>query len=138
MSCVLRVSGADFDVDEFLAGSPLKALVTVHRGDERVQANRPAFRYESSGMNVSISTREFSDLSSQVDDAVRFLTDNVRELKRLKEFPGVQTMHLDFPIQDRDAVFQKDVFPPQLLARMGELNIGLIVSRYPVPDGQQT
>jgi hypothetical protein len=54
MSCVLRASGADFDVDEFLAASPLKALKVVHRGHERTQGVRRSARHETSGMNISI------------------------------------------------------------------------------------
>lgn len=138
MSCVLRAQGADFDVDEFLATSPLKALVVVPRGHERTQGVRRTVRHETSGMNISISTREFSDLTGQIEDAIRFLSDNNQELKRLRDFPGVERLDIDFPIDERDVVFQSDAFPWQLLALMGERGIGLIVSRYPTPDDQQT
>jgi hypothetical protein len=54
MSCVLRASGADFDVDEFLAASPLKALKVVRRGHERTQGVRRRVRHETSGMKLAL------------------------------------------------------------------------------------
>ena len=82
-------------------------------------------------MNVSVSTREVSDLRGQIEDAIEFLSKNDRELKRLRDFPGLQRMDLDFPIEDRDVVYQRDAFPHKLLSLLGRLRIGLIVSRYP-------
>ncbi|MGA9552558.1 MAG: hypothetical protein WBR30_09910, partial [Candidatus Sulfotelmatobacter sp.] len=82
---------------------------------------------------VGVSNREFSDLKGQVEDAVGFLKENDHELKRLRDFPGLERMDLDFPIEDRDVVFQRDAFPYQLLTLLGSLHIGLIVSRHPMP-----
>ena len=86
-------------------------------------------------MKVSVSAREFCDLNGQVDDAVGFLRENDRELRRLRDFPGLERMDLEFPVEDRDLVFQRDAFPHQLLLLLGELRIGLIVSRYPAHSG---
>ena len=85
-------------------------------------------------MNVSVSTREFSDLSGQIEDAIQFLSENSQELRRLRDFSGVEEIQLDFPIEDRDVVFQRDTFPNKLLVLMGDLGVGLAVSRYPAPD----
>lgn len=136
MSCVLRASGADFQVDDFLRESSLKALVVVHRGDARPpKSNSTAKKHESSGFNVSVSTREFSDLSGQIEDAIQFLAKNSKELRRLRDFSGVERIELDFPVEDRAVVFQRDTFPNNLLVLMGHLGLGLAVSRYPTPDG---
>jgi hypothetical protein len=86
-------------------------------------------------MKVSVSTREISDLSGQVEDAVGFLRENEQELRRLRNFPGLERMDLDFPVEDRDVVFQRDAFPYPLLSLLGGLHIGLIVSRYPARSG---
>jgi len=132
MSCVLRASGANFDVDFFLRDSPLEALTVFHRGEVQFPNSKTNQRKcEHSGMHVSVSTREFSDLAGQIEDAVGFLTDNERELRRLGEFASVGQMYLDFPIEARDVVFQSDAFPPHLLSLLGALRIGLVVSRYP-------
>ncbi len=135
MSCVLRASGANFDVDEFLKISSLDALTAFRPGAVQFPTSSVTRRTDYSGMNVSVSTREFSDLNGLVDDAVGFLQENDRELRRLRDFPGLERMDLEFPVEDRDLVFQRDAFPHQLLSLLGELRIGLIVSRYPALSG---
>jgi hypothetical protein len=89
-------------------------------------------------MNVSVSTCEFSDLRGQIDDAIQFLSDNDQELQRLRDFPGLEEMELDFPIEERDVAVQCDAFPAQVLSLLGGLRIGLIVSRYPTSDDPQS
>jgi hypothetical protein len=135
MSCVLRASGANFDVDEFLKISSLDALTAFHRGAVQFPTSSVTRRSDYSGMKVSVSIREFSDLNSQVDDAVGFLKENDHELRRLRDFPGLERMDLEFPVEDRDSVFQRDAFPYQLLSLLGDLRIGLIVSRHPAHWG---
>jgi len=54
-------------------------------------------------------------------------------LKRLRDFSGLDRMDMEFPVEDRDMVFQSDAFPPRLLSLLGNLNIGLVISRHPVP-----
>src|SRR5579862_2554057 len=134
MSCVLRASGANFDVDEFLKISSLDVLTAFHRGEARFPASSVTRKSDYSGMSVSVSTRESPDLRGQIGDAIRFLAENDKELRRLRDFPGLERMDLDFPIEDRDVVYQSDAFPYRLLALLAELHIGLIVSRYPVPS----
>jgi len=131
MSCVLRARGPHFDVDAFLKASSLDALTAFHRGEAQFEASSVSRRGSCSGMNISVSTRESSDLKGLVGDAIRFLTDNGAELRRLRDFPGSQRMDLDFPVEARDQVFQSDSFPPHLLSLLGELRIGLVVSRSP-------
>jgi len=136
MSCVLRAYGAYFDVDSFLKDSLLKPLIVYHRGAPRFP-NFPR-RDEVSGMNISVSIRGFSDLRGQIDDAIRFLSDNDQELQRLRDFLGLEEMELDFPIEGRDVAVQSDAFPAQVLSLLGGLRIGLIVSRYPTSDDPQS
>jgi hypothetical protein len=131
MSCVLRATGNNFDVDEFLKTSSLDALTAFHRGAAQFPASSVTRRSNYSGMKVSVSGRESSDLRGQVKDAVEFLKDNNKELKRLRDFPGVERIDLDFQVEDRDVVFQSDAFPPDLLSLLGELRIGLVISRSP-------
>ena len=88
-------------------------------------------------MIFSVSTREFSDLRSQIQDAIKFLLENDQELKRLRDFPGLERMEMDFPVEDRDVVFQSDGFPPNLLSLLGGLAIGLVISRHPAYWGTE-
>jgi hypothetical protein len=130
MSCVLRANGTSFDVDEFLKTSSFDSLTVFHRGEVQSPGSSAARRIEFSGMHISVSTREFSDLTGQIQDAIDFLSKNRGELKRLRDFPGLQSMDIDFPIEDRDVVYQSDVFSHKLLSLLGDLGIGLVVSRY--------
>jgi hypothetical protein len=82
-------------------------------------------------MNISLSVRDFSDLHGQIEDALRFLSANRSELQRLIEFPGVESVEVDFPIHDRDVAVQSERFPTALISLLGELRIGLVVSHYP-------
>ncbi len=131
MSCVLRASGTCFDVDEFLKTSTLDVLTAFHRGAVQFPTSSITRKSEFSGMSVSVSAREFSDLSGQIEDAIRFLLQNERELIRLRDFPGIERVELDFPIEEREVVYQRDAFPHQLLSMLGNLCIGLVVSRCP-------
>ncbi len=132
MPCVLRAGGTSFDVDKFLEISSLDALTAYHSGEVQFPTASITRTSDYSGMKISVTMREFSDLRSQVEDAVRFLKDNQQELRRLRDFPGLEWIVMEFPVEDRDMVFQSDAFPPDLLALMGNLNIGLVISRYPV------
>jgi hypothetical protein len=137
MSCVLRASGLHFDIDEFLKTSSLDVLTAFRRGAVQYPTASVTRKSERSGMNVSVSTREFSDLRGQIEDAIQFLSTNEEELRRLRDFPGLERMDLDFPIEDRDLVYQRDSFPYQLLSLLGSLRIGLTVSRHPVPSAPE-
>jgi hypothetical protein len=131
MSCVLRASGTYFDVDEFLKTSTLDVLTAFRRGSGQFPDSSVTRKSEHSGMSVSVSSREISDLSGQIEDAISFLSENNGELTRLRNFPGLERMDLDFPIEDRDIVYQRDAFPHQLLLLLGGLRIGLVISRHP-------
>lgn len=137
MSCVLRASGTYFDVDEFLKTSTLDVLTAFHRGEGQFSTSSVTRRSEQAGMTVIVSTREFSDLRGEIEDAIAFLKHNDQELRRLRDFPGLQRMEMDFPIEDRDTVYQRDAFPHELLLLLGNLRIGLMISRHPSPTGAE-
>lgn len=131
MSCVLRASGANFDVDSFLKDSTLRPLIVYHRGSVRFpSSNRTQRLEEESGMNVEVSAKEFSDLPGQIRNAIQFLLDNTYELDRLVGFPELQRIVLDFPVENRDVPVQSDTFPAELALLLGNLRIGLVVSHY--------
>lgn len=140
MSCVIRAYGKDFDVDAFVKDSALQRLIVVRGGEARDQSlrNPKPRQNEHSGMNISVSNREFSDINGQIEDAIRFLVENRQELQRLRSFAGLDTLTMDFPIEERDAAFQSDAFPARLLLLLSGLDIGLAVSRYPKAKTSQS
>lgn len=136
MSCVLRVRGADFAVDRFLAESPLKPVAVFRKGQPQwPTANPGGPKLNGSGFHVVTSEAEFSMLPAQVTDAIRFLQRNRSELSRLNAFPGVERISLDFGIEERDIAAQSESFPPELLRLIGDLGIWLEFTLYPVHEG---
>jgi hypothetical protein len=137
MNCTLKANGTCFDVDEFLKVSSLDALNAFHRGEAQFPISSVTRKSQYAGVSVSVGVREFSDLDHQITDAIEFLTANETELMRLRNFPGLERMYLEFAVENRDMVFQSDAFPPLLLSLLGRLNIGLVVSRYPEFGGSE-
>jgi hypothetical protein len=141
MSCVLRAKGVGFAVDEFLAGSKLKAIAVFRRGEPRApEAQSEGPKLSASGFNVTASGADFSNLQVQIADAILFLEQNQDELARLAAFPGVEILSLDFGIEERYVAAQSECFPPKLLRIMGNLGISLEVTLYPCqePDASRS
>ena len=63
--------------------------------------------------------------------ATLFLPSNEKELIRLRDFPGVEGISLDFGIEERDVPAQREAFPPELLFLLGKLGISLAFTLYP-------
>jgi hypothetical protein len=134
MSCVLRAAGPEFDVAEFLATSTLVPSRTYHRGELLLATKPDGKKCKASGIVLSVSEAPWSDLPAQVADAEQFLRENREELSRLRSFPGVEDMALDFPTYQRlgeKVWMQTDSFPASLVAIAGALGLGLELSIYP-------
>lgn len=127
MGCVFRVGGVDLDVDACLRECHLETY-SVYRKDE-VHGKRGRIR-QHSGFGVAVSEADFSDLPTQIDDAITFLKTNAEELQKLMDFPGIEGCTLDFPVEERDVAVQCDVFPAELLRLAGNLEINIEISRY--------
>jgi len=123
--CVLRVSGEQFDVDEFMRDSNLSPYQIFHKGERR---------FPESSRNKTC----WDDLPGQSDDALSFLRRFPDELERLVGFPNVEDVRLDFPYELRigrlGIVGQCDYLPSTLLREAGNLGIGIELSLYPAGD----
>ena len=74
-----------------------------------------------------------ASVCGQVRDAERFLATHRRAIGRLRRFPGVQVLVLDFPVDlrvGRDIVAQFDRFPASLVREAGKLSLALELSVY--------
>ena len=131
--CVLRVSGDDFRVDAFLADSNFRPYHVHHRGD----IARRSDRFIDSGISLDVSSAD-GDLDAEITDAIGFLSTHEAELQRLRDFPGVTDMRLDFGYYCRHVAAQFDYLPPDLLARAGKLGIGIELSLYAAPRPEPT
>jgi hypothetical protein len=85
----------------------------------------------ASGFHTDLSAADFSNLQSQIADAVQFVGQNRGELARLVGFPGVEDVSVDFGIEERDVAAQSERFPPNLLRMQGSLGICLEFTLYP-------
>ncbi len=135
MAAVLRVTGKDFDVGEFLAGSTLTARRVFRRGEPRFLGSHTHLRRnEKSGINVLASDVAFNEFTRQIAETTEFLLAEAEEIRRLVNFPGVETVTLDFGIERRDVVVQSDHFPADLIRVAGSLGLSIELSQYPPRD----
>jgi hypothetical protein len=136
VACYLKAWGAQFDVDAFVAASPLPCDPVWHRGDRRrAIRNGKSALHDSSGLTTLVLAAE--GLDGQVDDAVRFLRSYQAEVQRLVSIPEVERVILDFGVAwHPDSAAQFARLPPELLALAGNSNVWLELSHYVVaPEG---
>jgi hypothetical protein len=135
MSAVLRAYGLEFDVDAFLAGCTLPVCAVKRRGEPVAPASRPyGRRHEWSGIHVTASNADFQDFPRQVEEATMFLRAEFEQVRRLRDFPGVEDVTLDFGIARRNVVLQCDRLPPELVCVAGSLGLGIELSQYPAVE----
>jgi hypothetical protein len=136
----LRVSGADFDVDAFLRESDIAPAIVFRRGQPKFPGSPTNGRVlDHSAMHIGVSDAEFGNIEQQTRETLQFLADNLAELERLKSYPGVEGLELDFAVNGNDDAFVESYrFSPELLEHMARLGITLCVSRYvPANDATQ-
>lgn len=129
MSTVLRTSGSDFDVEAYIKDCPLKIIVSFRKGEPRSK-NSKRLR-ELSGLNIEVSNADFDDLAKQMADTQAFLTTHEAELTRLRDFPGVEFISIDFGVDIYPPGWCSFCFPHELLRLAGTLRIDLELSVYP-------
>ena len=135
MSCMLRVNGTELDVDALLRDCEIEPVVAWRKGEPRSPASEPTGKlHSSSGANFAVSGAHFSELKLQIDDALVFLKENEACVRRLRAFPGVQELCLDFGSDIRPPGWCSFSFPPELLVAAGAVGVSLVLSVYPVCD----
>ena len=131
--CVLRACGEHFDVDAYLAHSGFQPCSVSRRGQpRRVESTRIE---KHSGFNLVVSDADGDKVPLQIREARAFLEAHHPELQRLREWPGVDSLVLDFgwcfPVHGNG---QWNRFPAHLLRKSGELGIDIEVSVYAVRE----
>ena len=134
MSCVLRASGKQFDVDAFLKKSKLDPCAVYRRGEPKSKRKPKGKKSTHSGINVPVSNASFDNLKRQIKDATKFLLENKSEIRKLTKFKGVEGIELDFAIRKRDTFTQSDEFPAELITIAGSLGLSINLSQYPISD----
>ncbi len=128
--------GTEFEVDAFLRRSRLAPLKVWRRGERLLartggEAEGQEPKHGQSGFAALVSAASFRRPGEQASDALAFLKRYEVPLAALAQCPGVEAVWLDFGVEDLPAEHQTTRFAPELLRLMGQLNIGLVVTRYP-------
>ena len=131
MSCILRASGTEFNIDAFMAKTSLEVDSLWRKGEKRFIKSSNSEINRSSGVRVVASEADFSDLGEQIKDVISFLRKNLEQVKLLASFPGVEGGVLDFGIEIYPPGLASFTFPPDLLALAGEAGVSLCLSVYP-------
>lgn len=139
MAGLLLARGAHFDVESFLGATTLPAddIHVWTRGSLRPR-NKPPL--EDSGFNLWVTRdrTDWNDLDADVLDVLQFVRQHAGELARLRGASGVEEVHIDFALWSRAGTggifMQGEYLPADLLAALGNLNIGIALSLYPALD----
>ena len=131
--CTLRVSGKQFNVDRFLATSDFQPSAIWRRGQKRWLSSNGVS--DVSGFNLGVSNASWNNLQKQIKETLRFLKKYKNEVMRLRQYPGVESLELDFPINnrmDRKRVYsQCDYLTKELIHKAGQFPLSIEISRYP-------
>ena len=137
MACMLRAWGRAFDVDQCLSKLKLGATKVYRRGEPRFNTRPNGARQRFSGFNAVVSGAEMDHLARQFREAERYLLAHSRVLRKLRHWPGVEGVDLDFGVEWKaDTVVQSSRIPETLVAAAGRLGVALEITMYPcsAPD----
>jgi len=96
MSCMLRISGVELDIDELVKSVDLPFEKLYRRGQPKSEFNPDLGVFEKSGCNILVSKAGFTELPTQHSDAVEFLTDHLNKIEALSSWTDVDSAVLDF------------------------------------------
>ena len=140
MSCILRFSAPDCDIDAIVSNLNLE-LDSVYRQGEPKQIRKWGL-YETSGLQIVASEAGFDEFKKQVAETTTFIENNVSELLKLGQYaqalPG-SILLFDFGINTRmyDVGAQCDYFPAALVGLIGRIGAGIELSQYPPADEEE-
>ena len=132
MSCVLRIDGKDFKVDDFLKSTALKPY-KIYRKGEKIAIGKRKLE-EGNGCSFDLSKADFNDFEQQRKDAVGFLKTHFDKLNTVFAFGlsknEIPTIDFGTTTRMHEVEIQCDYLEPQLLKLAGSLNFGIIISQY--------
>jgi len=141
MSCILRIDGKNFKVDDFLKSTDLKPYKTYRIG-EKMKIGKKKIE-DSNGCSFDLSNADFNDFEQQRKDATEFLKVNFDKLKTVFSFglSDNENPKIDFGITTRmhEVGAQFDYLEPELLKLAGNLDFGIEISQYhPATEDYET
>lgn len=134
MSCILRVSGSELNVDALLSIVDLKPDRIWRRGEPRRASKPQGKRHDHSGTTFVASEAGFDEFGLQLDEATSYLETHGRQIASMASFDGVQDATLDFGIALRDVLIHSDILPVRFLKAAAEAGISVELSHYPCSE----
>lgn len=125
MSCILRISGKNLNIYELLD-------IGLEPDNYWVKGDPSGKKHLKTGVNYCVSDADFNEFELQKKDAFKYLQNNKKEIKAIHNLAGCENGHLDFGIEQRDEAVQCNTFSPKLIKLIGELDLGIEVSLYPI------
>ena len=132
MSCMFRIDGRSLNIDRLLSAVSLPATMSFRKGQHRSEIKKDGERNRNSGASFLVSNADFHQFEKQKKDAISFLTNKRTVIRRIMNWPGVDSACLDFGIERRDVAAQFDHLPAELLRLAGELGIDIEISQYSI------
>ena len=136
MSCILSISGQNFNIDAFIDKSKLRPYKKSYLGRPKLKTKPDGGKLSYSLLSIETSKASFDNLTKQIIDTIRFLKRNKDKLATIGFTKGIDHAGLDFGINlriDRKKIlFQSDTFPNELLKLAGNLGLDIQLSIYPV------
>lgn len=129
--CVLVASGEEFDVDEYLRESPFEPQHVYHKGEVPVPDNPEQEPLTESGFVLLVGQEEYPQLMEQVRRALDYWDEELHDLSTA----GANNLLLDFGIAEDNLLQQPHYLPPELIAAMNRLEMGLVFSVVRQPKG---
>lgn len=131
MSCVLRISGENLDIDNFVKKTQMSGFDIWHKGDALgLSAHK---KKKSSGASIITSDSDFHDIKGQIEDTVRFLINYKNNLKIIASTDNIDHAIIDFGIDsitNENQLTQTFRFPKDLIKLCAELHLEIEVSIY--------
>ena len=118
MSCVLRISGVDLNINELVDSIDLPFEGIYLEGQPKSKLNPDLGIFEKNGCSLLISSAGFSELPTQHSDSEKFLTDHLDEIIKLSSWPNVDLAVLDFGTEINPETVSKYIGPPKNLIKL--------------------
>ena len=134
MSCVLRLSGTEFNVDDFVAISDLHTYKIWHKGEPLFRKSPEKGLMIRSGLTAMTSNAGFEEYEKQVEETIEYLKENKTKLSHILTTKEIEYATLDFGINLWPDKLRSGIantrFPNELLRLAGELGLSLELSEY--------
>ncbi|MBH9553069.1 hypothetical protein [Inhella gelatinilytica] len=139
MTCILRVGGHNLDIDTLMDSTELEVDSFWKKGERRFPSSDSNTKVnDSSGLRILVSESDMSDISAQMDDALKFFQEHRERIERIVSHPGVEWAVADFGAEIRPPGWSCFCFPAALAAAIGLVGVSLELSVYPTDDGEDS